>query len=173
MIAADINLFDESIVSGYSSFFAATIHSILLGTFAFIAAVCVAILENKTWLDPSNEAGVAVFGLLIGFGALAMKVLSTMATTTSICSQIPYSTSRLRLRVVELMDDEADERDVDATRWLQSVSESVLALCDSVLAHPIGFRLSGFVVSPKMVMQVLYAFASILFLVLAGGRRVY
>ena len=173
MIAADINLFDESIVSGYSSFFAATIHSILLGTFAFIAAVCVAILENKTWLDPSNEAGVAVFGLLIGFGALAMKVLSTMATTTSICSQIPYSTSRLRLRVVELMDDEADERDADATRWLQSVSESVRALCDSVLAHPIGFRLSGFVVSPKMVMQVLYAFASILFLVLAGGRRVY
>jgi hypothetical protein len=68
------------------------------------------------------------------------------------------------------MDNEADERDVDATRWLQSVSESVRALCDSVIAHPMGFRLSGFVVSPKMVMQVMYGFVSLLFLVLAGGR---
>jgi hypothetical protein len=173
MIAADINLFDESIVGLFSLFFQTPIHSILLGTFLFIAAVCIALLENTEWIineDTVTKTGIAVIGLLIGFGALAAKVLSTMAATTSICSCIPLSTSRLRLRVVELMDNEADERDVDATRWLQSVSESVRALCDSVIAHPMGFRLSGFVVSPKMVMQVMYGFVSLLFLVLAGGR---
>ena len=174
MIATDISLFDESVVGGYSSFFGATMHSVLLATFAFVASVVVAVVEDRTWLTLSSDVGVAVFGLLIGFGVLSSKVLSTMAATTSLCSHIPLSTNRLRLRVVEAMDDvvddEQDGNDADSLRWLQSVSESVRALCDGVLAHQMGFRLSGFIVSPKMVMQVLYAFASILFLVLAGGR---
>ena len=51
---------------------------------------------------------------------------------------------------------------------LRGVSESVQVLCDGVLAHPMGFRLSGFIVTPKLAMQVLYAAASILFLVLVG-----
>jgi pimeloyl-ACP methyl ester carboxylesterase len=174
MIATDISLFDESVVGGYSLFFDTTMHSILLATFAFIAAIVVAVVEDRTWLTLSRDVGVAVLGLLAGFGVLCSKALSTMAATTSLCSHIPLSTNRLRLRVVEAMndvvDDDQDGNDADSLRWLQSVSESVRALCDGVLAHQMGFRLSGFIVSKKMVMQVLYAFASILFLLLAGGR---
>ena len=175
MIAADISLFEESIVGGYSAFFGATVHSVLLSTFVFVAAVFVAVLEDQTWLDPSNKAGISVLGLLVGFAVLVVKVLSTISTTTSICAHIPLSTNRLRLRVVEAIDEAAvlgsDQGEQHRSRKMGSVSESVRTLCDGVLANPMGFRLSGVVVSPKMVMQGFYAVASVLFLVLAGGKR--
>lgn len=175
MIAADISLFEESVVGGYSAFFGATVHSVLLSTFAFVAAVCVALLEDRTWLDPSTEVGVSVLGLLVGFAVLVTKVLSTISTTTSLCAHIPLSTNRLRLKVVEAIDEAGvhggEHEDERMGRKLESLSESVRTLCDGVLANPMGFRLSGFVVSPKMVMQVLYAVCSVLFLVLAGGKR--
>ena len=79
------------------------------------------------------------------------------------------------LKVVEAIDEAGvhggEHEDERMGRKLESLSESVRTLCDGVLANPMGFRLSGFVVSPKMVMQVLYAVCSVLFLVLAGGKR--
>lgn len=166
MIAADITLLDESCVNMFSAFFGATAHALLMATFLFVLATVVTLLEDRTWLNASNKAGVCVIGLLLGFGALCGKALGVMATTSSICQQIPQSVNLLRMRVVEALDMTAQAG--TAPDHLRAVSESVRALCDGVIVHPMGFRLSGFLVTPKLVMQVLYAGVSILFLVLVG-----
>ena len=88
-----------------------------------------------------------------------------MSTITAACAALPRGCNRMRMRMVEDLDDPRD---------FASVFRRVAALCESVHCVPIGFRLSGFVVTPKLVVQVLYSLAAALFLVLAGrgGTRV-
>merc|ERR1711871_566261 len=81
-IASDIVLFDESCLQSLSDFFAVAMHSILLSFAALVVSFVVATLENRTWLSENRDLVAVVFGLLLGLGALASKVMTVMANTS-------------------------------------------------------------------------------------------
>merc|ERR1711991_576065 len=98
---------------------------------------------------------------------------SCMGQTTSICSQLPRAANRMRLRMVQYLDhndDEDDENLYNFNNFVNITFKRIDALCNGLSANPIGFRLSGFIVTRKITMQVLYSFFTVLFLILAGGR---
>ena len=130
----------------------------------------IATLERRTWLSENRNSVAVVFGLLLGLGALASKVMTVMANTSGAASRIPMSMNRLRLRIVQALEEDDASRSQAGERRLHALSESVRILCEGVQAHPMGFRLSGFIVTPKIVVQVIYGSASLLLLVLARGR---
>ena len=173
VIAGLITMFDEQIVQNISETFGSTVHTMLLSSFLLIASVVVAILEDRTSLTPETKSGVVTFGIIFGLILFAGKALNGMGQTTSICSQLPRAANRMRLRMVQYLDhnDEDDENLYNFNNFVNITFKRIDALCNGLSANPIGFRLSGFIVTRKITMQVLYSFFTVLFLILAGGGR--
>ena len=86
--AADIMLLDESCVGTFSEF-SARRGMRCYWQLLLVTATVFAVIEDRTWLNASNVAGVCVIGMLLGMGALCGTVISMMALPrASICMHI-------------------------------------------------------------------------------------
>jgi pimeloyl-ACP methyl ester carboxylesterase len=168
-IASQVSLLDEDLVEKLSEAFASTVHAVLFSTFSFIGALVVFVLEDQTSLSPYTQAGVTMICVLFAMCCLTAKSLGSMAKASSSCSVLPNVANRLRLRMVEYYEDDVLAEGFDK-REMEVAFKRVDALCSGISAHPIGFRLSGFVVTPALTISVLYSVAGALFLILARGN---
>ena len=68
---ADIMLLDESCVGTFSEFFRLDGACAAIGNFFLVTATVVAVIEDRTWLNASNVAGVCVVECCLGWGRFA------------------------------------------------------------------------------------------------------
>ena len=172
-IATLISIFEEQVVENLSGVFGVIIHTALLSTFILIASIVTAVLEDRSLMKVLTKGSLVSFGFVFGLAVFAVHSLMAMGTTTAVCANIRRSANRMKLRLVEYLDEDNGDEDTNVIGYgafVQVIFKRVDAFCQGLSSNHLGFRLSGFIVTPRLTMQVLYSFCTVLFLVLAGGR---
>jgi hypothetical protein len=105
--------------------------------------------------------------------------LIAMETSTAVCANVSRSAKRMKLRLVEYLDEENSDGDTNLIGYgafVLVIFKRVDAFCQGLNSNHLGFRLSGFIVTPRLMIQVLYSFCKVLFSYWRGvdqPRQVY